>query len=56
VAGSRPRISAIQNLPLLGIRATADPGNRLAVKSDGVLLSHDDVTPGTGDLRVTSAD
>ncbi len=46
-------VSAIQNLPLLGIRTTADAGNRLAVKSDGVLLSHDDVTPGTGDLRVT---
>jgi hypothetical protein len=46
-------VSAIQNLALLGIRTTADTTNRLAVKSDAVLLSHDDVTPGTGHLRVT---
>jgi hypothetical protein len=46
-------VSAIQNLPLLGILTTADAANRLAVKSDGVLLSHDDVTPGSGDMRVT---
>jgi hypothetical protein len=45
-------VSAIQNLPLLGILTTADAANRLAVKSDGVLLSHDDVTPGSGDMRV----
>lgn len=45
-------VSAIQNLPLLGILTTADATNRLAVKSDGVLLSHDDVTPGSGDMRV----
>jgi hypothetical protein len=45
-------VSAIQNLALLGIRTTADTTNRLAVKSDGVLLSHDDVTPGTGHMRV----
>ena len=45
-------VSAIQNLALLGIRTTADATNRLAVKSDGVLLSHDDVTPGTGHMRV----
>jgi hypothetical protein len=46
-------VSAIQNLPLLGILTTADAANRLAVKSDGVLLSHDDVTPGSGHMRVT---
>lgn len=46
-------ISAFQNLAFLGVRTTADANNRLAVKSNGVLLSHDDVTPGTGDLRVT---
>ncbi|MBN8936463.1 MAG: DUF2793 domain-containing protein [Rhizobiales bacterium] len=45
-------VSAIQNLALLGIRTAADATNRLAVKSDGVLLSHDDVTPGTGHMRV----
>jgi hypothetical protein len=37
---------------LPGIRTTADANNRLAVMSDGVLLSYDDVTPGTGHMRV----
>lgn len=46
-------VSAIQNLPLLGVLTTADSTNRLAVKANGVLLSHDDVTPGTGNMRVT---
>lgn len=36
----------------LGINTTADSVNRLAVKSDTVLFSHDDVTPGNGDVRV----
>ena len=36
----------------LGVNTSADGTNRLAVKSDAVLLSHDDVTPGTGDMRV----
>lgn len=34
-----------------GVNATPDATNRLAVKSDAVLFSHDDVTPGTGDMR-----
>lgn len=38
---------------MLGIGASPDATNRLAVKSDAVLLSHDDHTPGTGDIRVT---
>ncbi len=38
---------------LLGVNTTADAINRLAVKSDAALLSHDDVTPGTGDMRLT---
>ena len=38
-------------VPSLGINAGADATNRLAVKSDVVLHSHDDVTPGTGDAR-----
>jgi hypothetical protein len=46
-------VLAFQNLSKLGILTAADATNRLAVKSDAVLLSHDDVTPGTGDLRVT---
>ena len=37
----------------LGINTTADPTNRLAVKTDAALLSHDDVTPGSGDMRLT---
>lgn len=37
----------------LGVNTAADDTNRLAVKSDAILFSHDDVTPGTGDLRVT---
>jgi hypothetical protein len=36
---------------LVGINTTADASNRLAVKADAVLLSHDDVTPGSGDMR-----
>lgn len=36
----------------LGINASADATNRLAVKSDAVLLGHDDVTPGSGDMRL----
>lgn len=34
-----------------GINTTADTTNKLAVKSDAVLHSHDDVTPGSGDVR-----
>lgn len=36
-----------------GVNTQADGTNRLSVKSDAVLLSHDDVTPGTGDMRVS---
>jgi hypothetical protein len=43
---------AVARLALLGINTEADDTNRLAVKSDAVLLSHDDVTPGSGDVRV----
>lgn len=37
--------------PLVGVNATADTTNRLSAKSNAVLFSHDDVTPGTGDMR-----
>jgi len=40
-----------EQLPNFGINTTADDTNRLAVKSDSELLSHDDVTPGSGDAR-----
>ena len=36
----------------VGINTTADDTNRLAVKSDAVLISHDDVTPGNGSVQV----
>ncbi len=34
-----------------GVNTQADEVNRLSVKSDAELLTHDDVTPGTGDAR-----
>lgn len=37
----------------VGVNTAADANNRLAAKTNAVLLSHDDVTPGTGDMRVT---
>ncbi len=37
---------------LFGVNTAADTTNRLAVKSDAVLFSHDDVTPGNGDVRI----
>ncbi|NRG18500.1 DUF2793 domain-containing protein [Rhizobiales bacterium] len=37
--------------PMLGINTNADATNRLAVKSEAVLFSYDDVTPGSGDIR-----
>lgn len=43
---------AVTHLGVLGVNTEADDTNRLAVKSDAVLLSHDDVTPGSGDIRV----
>lgn len=44
-------IGALVNLAGLGILTAADATNRLAVKSDAALFTHDDVTPGTGDMR-----
>lgn len=38
-------------VPQFGINTISDATNRLAVKSDAILLSHDDVTPGSGDMR-----
>lgn len=46
-AGSQAQLAS------LGIGTAPDATNRLAVKADAVLFSHDDVTPGTGDMRVT---
>ena len=43
--------SAVGDPAMLGVNATADAVNRLTVKSDAVLHSHDDAAPGTGDAR-----
>ncbi|MFV0297737.1 MAG: DUF2793 domain-containing protein [Hyphomicrobiaceae bacterium] len=42
---------SVNPVELVGVNATADATNRLAVKSDATLFSHDDVTPGSGDMR-----
>ncbi|MEQ9315429.1 MAG: DUF2793 domain-containing protein, partial [Henriciella sp.] len=34
----------------LGVNTDADGSNRIAMKADRLLFSHDDVTPGTGDV------
>ncbi|MEO1658692.1 MAG: DUF2793 domain-containing protein [Pseudomonadota bacterium] len=44
--------SKLRERTTLGINASPDSTNRLTVKSDAVLVSHDDVTPGTGDARL----
>ncbi len=45
-------ISVGEEANQFGVNTAADATNRLAVKSDAALFSHDDVTPGTGDVRV----
>ncbi|AZU04373.1 hypothetical protein X907_1846 [Glycocaulis alkaliphilus] len=37
---------------MAGVNTEADETNRLAVKSDAVLFSHDDVTPGNGGIQL----
>ncbi|SDN57020.1 Protein of unknown function [Methylobacterium phyllostachyos] len=49
----RRTLTAVQSLSRLGINTEADGSNRLAVKADAALLSWDDVTPGSGDMRVS---
>jgi hypothetical protein len=46
-------LTSVNPVALVGVNTTADTTNRLAVKSNAVLFAHDDVTPGTGDMRVT---
>lgn len=43
--------SQLDNFNQLGINTTADETNKLAVKSDSVLFSHDDNTGGNGSIR-----
>lgn len=45
-------VTSVNPVAMVGVNATADTTNRLAVKSNAALFSHDDVTPGTGDMRV----
>lgn len=49
--GSGGGVASVNPVPLVGVNATADATNKLAAKSDVVLFSHDDVTPGSGDMR-----
>ena len=42
---------AVAGGSMLGVNINADETNRLAVKSDAAPFSHDDVMPGTGDMR-----
>ena len=44
-------VSATTETLQLGINTTSNTTQRLAVKSDTELLSHDDITPGSGDAR-----
>ena len=44
-------LTSVNPVPLVGVNTLADATDRLAVKSDEVLLSHDDVTPGSGSVR-----
>ncbi|MEM9838367.1 MAG: DUF2793 domain-containing protein [Pseudomonadota bacterium] len=39
--------------PQMGVNTSPDATNKLSVKSDAILFSHDDVTPGNGDVRIT---
>lgn len=43
----------VNPVPLVGVNTLVDPANRFAAKSEGILLSHDDVTPESGDIRAT---
>ena len=44
-------LTSVNPIALVGVNTTADATNRLAVKADTVLFSHDDVTPGDGSIR-----
>ncbi len=46
------QLSRADSVAALGVNTAADATNRLAVKADAVLFSHDDVTPGTGGVQL----
>lgn len=50
--GGSWRRAAPETYARIGINTDADTTNRLSVKSDAVVVSHDDATPGTGDACV----
>ncbi|WP_075995610.1 DUF2793 domain-containing protein [Salaquimonas pukyongi] len=53
-SGWRPAFSmpsSLDGLTGIGINTAPDANNLLAVKSDAILFSHDDATPGSGDVR-----
>jgi hypothetical protein len=45
-------LAQVDPVPRLGINTVADVSNRLSIKSDAALFSHDDVSPGSGDMRI----
>ena len=51
-AWGSPGTGVTDTLGMLGINTAASSAARLSVKSDSALFSHDDVTPGTGDMRL----
>ncbi len=51
LAGGSGLAAPEASAPTFGVNAEGDATNRLTVKSDAVLHSHDDVTPGSGDVR-----
>lgn len=50
---SSPTLDINESPAKFGINTDADTTNRFALKSDAALLSHDDVTPGSGDIRIS---
>lgn len=49
--GWKPATPLPESATRFGVNTLADATNRLAVKANAVLLSHDDVTPSSGDMR-----
>ncbi|MBY0423023.1 MAG: DUF2793 domain-containing protein [Parvularculaceae bacterium] len=45
-------VGAAETAARFGVNTAADTTNRLAVKANAALFSHDDVTPGSGDHRL----
>ena len=44
-------LTSVNPIALVGVATVADATNKLAVKSNAVLFSHDDVTPGNGSIQ-----